>query len=117
MRLGIASIAHVRPVLILCLVKPLEVESLSWLRPQRLLINSRIGIELHSMAAQLDDAGGSHQGMPRSPPAILPPDSPLPFIKDGVTVLSFNVLLPNGNDGWWIYKVSRGHYFYIRYSK
>ncbi|CAN0533982.1 unnamed protein product, partial [Scytosiphon promiscuus] len=39
------------------------------------------------------------------PPEILPSNTPLPFIDDGITVVSFNVLLPNGNDGWWIYKV------------
>ena len=38
-------------------------------------------------------------------PEILPANTPLPFIDDGITVVSFNVLLPNGNDGWWIYKV------------
>lgn len=38
-------------------------------------------------------------------PEILPANAPLPFIDDGITVVSFNVLLPNGNDGWWIYKV------------
>ncbi|CAN0358048.1 unnamed protein product, partial [Scytosiphon promiscuus] len=26
-------------------------------------------------------------------------------MDNGITVLSFNVLLPNGNDGWWMYKV------------
>lgn len=40
--------------------------------------------------------------------AILRPREPLPYMgDDGITVLSFNVLLPNGNDGWWIYKVSQ----------
>lgn len=37
--------------------------------------------------------------------AILPAKAPLPLLDDGITVLSFNVLLPNGNDGWWMYKV------------
>lgn len=40
--------------------------------------------------------------------AILPPREPLPHLgDDGITVVSFNVLLPNGKDGWWIYKVSQ----------
>lgn len=37
--------------------------------------------------------------------AILPAKTPLPLLDDGLTVVSFNVLLPNGNDGWWMYKV------------
>lgn len=37
--------------------------------------------------------------------AILPAKAPLPLLDDGLTVVSFNVLLPNGNDGWWMYKV------------
>lgn len=42
-----------------------------------------------------------------TPPAvdILPAKAPLPLLDDGITVVSFNVLLPNGNDGWWMYKV------------
>lgn len=43
-----------------------------------------------------------------SAPVVIAPNTPLPTIEDGVSVLSFNVLLPNGNDGWWIYKVRRG---------
>ncbi len=38
-------------------------------------------------------------------PAVLPAKAPLPRLDDGITVVSFNVLLPNGNDGWWMYKV------------
>lgn len=38
-------------------------------------------------------------------PAVLPAKAPLPRLEDGITVVSFNVLLPNGNDGWWMYKV------------
>lgn len=40
-----------------------------------------------------------------STPIVLPAKAPLPEIADGITVVSFNVLLPNGNDGWWMYKV------------
>lgn len=40
-----------------------------------------------------------------SRPIIIPATAPLPFIEDGISVVSFNVLLPNSNDGWWIYKV------------
>lgn len=40
-----------------------------------------------------------------STPVVLPAKAPLPEIADGITVLSFNVLLPNGNDGWWMFKV------------
>ncbi|CAM9545295.1 unnamed protein product, partial [Ectocarpus sp. 8 AP-2014] len=31
------------------------------------------------------------------------------LLDDGLTVVSFNVLLPNGNDGWWMYKVYQPH--------
>ena len=41
-----------------------------------------------------------------SAPIVLPAKAPLPEVADGITVVSFNVLLPNGNDGWWMYKVS-----------
>ncbi|CAB1098528.1 unnamed protein product [Ectocarpus sp. CCAP 1310/34] len=41
--------------------------------------------------------------------AILPAKAPLPLLDDGLTVVSFNVLLPNGNDGWWMYKSYQPH--------
>ncbi|CAM9637834.1 unnamed protein product [Ectocarpus sp. 13 AM-2016] len=41
--------------------------------------------------------------------AILPAKAPLPLLDDGLTVVSFNVLLPNGNDGWWMYKSYQSH--------
>ncbi|CBN76958.1 conserved unknown protein [Ectocarpus siliculosus] len=41
--------------------------------------------------------------------AILPAKTPLPLLDDGLTVVSFNVLLPNGNDGWWMYKSYQPH--------
>ena len=44
--------------------------------------------------------------MSTSTPVVFPAKAPLPEIADGITVVSFNVLLPNGNDGWWMYKVS-----------
>ncbi|CAM9774404.1 unnamed protein product, partial [Sphacelaria rigidula] len=41
---------------------------------------------------------------------ILPPREQLPHMGDeGLTVVSFNVLLPNGKDGWWIYKSYQPH--------
>lgn len=43
--------------------------------------------------------------MSTTTPVVLSPKAPLPNIDDGITVVSFNVLLPNGNDGWWMYKV------------
>ncbi|CAN0061731.1 unnamed protein product [Discosporangium mesarthrocarpum] len=42
-------------------------------------------------------------------PQIIPFGAPMPEVEDGVSVLSFNVLLPNSGDGWWIYKNYQGH--------
>eukprot|EP00903_Cladosiphon_okamuranus_P013552 g12623.t1 len=44
-----------------------------------------------------------------STPVVLPANVPLPEIPDGITVVSFNVLLPNGKDGWWMYKSYQPH--------
>lgn len=57
------------------------------------------------MATKIDYS--AHTSSTSTRPIIFPAKTPLPHIDidEGITVVSFNVLLPNGNDGWWIYKV------------
>ena len=38
------------------------------------------------------------------PPQILPANSPSFSHQSDITLLSYNCLLPNSIDGWWIYK-------------
>eukprot|EP00667_Euglena_gracilis_P012764 EG_transcript_13123 len=42
-----------------------------------------------------------------SPVAIVPKGAAMPRAERSFTVLSFNVLLPNSVDGWWLYKYYR----------
>eukprot|EP00124_Ichthyophonus_hoferi_P006119 Ihof_evm1s1222 gene=Ihof_evmTU1s1222 len=37
-------------------------------------------------------------------PTITPIDAPLLSPPNGFSILSYNVLLPNSSDGWWVYK-------------
>jgi hypothetical protein len=45
--------------------------------------------------------------MASTAPEVVPWGSPLPKGPTTLSVLSYNCLLPNSEDGWWLYKVRR----------
>lgn len=97
MRLTAVGLTCSKALLSLCYVN-LKVSE-GFLTPFPSLLRPR------AMATKLNDRDCQGESL-LSSPKVFPSDAPLPSIEEGVTVLSFNVLLPNGNDGWWIYKVN-----------
>ena len=68
-------------------------------------MSTKLGADIPTQAEASAAAAAAAAAGSAVRPEILPANAPLPFMADGITVVSFNVLLPNGNDGWWIYKV------------
>lgn len=62
-------------------------------------------VHLHAASSFRQHFQTTSMSMSTSTPVVLPAKVPLPEVFDGITVVSFNVLLPNGNDGWWMFKV------------